>query len=51
MPATVPICLKICLRSHPEISKARVYVTVGMMTTGYDCPDLLTLGLFGPISR
>ena len=26
--------------------KARVCVTVGMMTTGYDCPDLLNLGLF-----
>jgi type I restriction enzyme R subunit len=30
-------------------SKARVCVTVGMMTTGYDCPDLLNLGLFRPI--
>ena len=30
-------------------SKARVCVTVGMMTTGYDCPDLLDLGLFRPI--
>lgn len=29
--------------------KARVCVTVGMMTTGYDCPDLLNLGLFRPI--
>ena len=24
-------------------------VTVGMMTTGYDCPDILNLGLFRPI--
>jgi type I restriction enzyme R subunit len=24
-------------------------VTVGMMTTGYDCPDVLNLGLFRPI--
>ena len=30
-------------------SKARVCVTVGMMTTGYDCTDLLNLGLFRPI--
>ena len=30
-------------------SKARVCVTVGMMTTGYDCEDLLNLGLFRPI--
>ena len=29
--------------------KARVCVTVGMMTTGYDCPDILNLGLFRPI--
>jgi type I restriction enzyme R subunit len=26
-----------------KTSKARVCVTVGMMTTGYDCPDLLNL--------
>ena len=30
-------------------SKARVCVTVGMMTTGYDCTDVLNLGLFRPI--
>ena len=30
-------------------SKARVCITVGMMTTGYDCPDILNLGLFRPI--
>ena len=30
-------------------SKARVCVTVGMMTTGYDCPDILNLGLMRPI--
>ncbi len=29
--------------------KARVCVTVGMMTTGYDCTDILNLGLFRPI--
>ena len=29
--------------------KARVCVTVGMMTTGYDCTDVLNLGLFRPI--
>ena len=36
------------LRSY-RTSKARVCVTVGMMTTGYDCTDLLNLGLFRPI--
>ena len=30
-------------------SKARVCVTVGMMTTGYNCTDILNLGLFRPI--
>ena len=30
-------------------SKARICVTVGMMTTGYDCTDILNLGLFHPI--
>ena len=30
-------------------SKARVCVTVGMMTTGYDCTDILNLGLLRPI--
>ena len=30
-------------------SKARVCATVGMMTTGYDCEDLLNIGLFRPI--
>lgn len=30
-------------------SKARVCVTVGMMTTGYDCQDILNLGLMRPI--
>ncbi len=30
-------------------SKARVCVTVGMMTTGYDCTDILNVGLFRPI--
>ena len=32
-----------------ESSKARVAVTVGMMTTGYDCPDILNLAIFRPI--
>jgi len=35
--------------SSYKTSKARVCVTVGMMTTGYDCTDLLNLGLFRPI--
>ena len=30
-------------------SKARVCVTVGMMTTGYDCTDILNLGLLRPV--
>lgn len=30
-------------------SRARICVTVGMMTTGYDCQDLLNIGLFRPI--
>lgn len=30
-------------------SKTRVCVTVGMMTTGYDCPDLLNVCLMRPI--
>ena len=32
-----------------KTSKARACVTVGMMTTGYDCTDILNLGLFRPI--
>ena len=34
-------CYKTC--------KARICVTVGMMTTGYDCTDILNLGLMRPI--
>ena len=30
-------------------SKTRICVTVGMMTTGYDCQDILNIGLFRPI--
>lgn len=32
-----------------KTSKARVCVTVGMMTTGYDCSDVLNLGLMRPV--
>lgn len=32
-----------------ETSKTRIAVTVGMMTTGYDCPDIINLALFRPI--
>ena len=32
-----------------KTSKTRVCITVGMMTTGYDCTDILNLGLFRPI--
>jgi type I restriction enzyme R subunit len=37
--------------THPDYdtSKARICVTVGMMTTGYDCPDLLNIALLRPI--
>ncbi len=31
-----------------KTSKARVCVTVGMMSTGYDCPDILNLALMRP---
>ena len=30
-------------------SKTRICVTVGMMTTGYDCQDILNIGLMRPI--
>ena len=30
-------------------SKTRICVTVGMMTTGYDCEDILNIGLLRPI--
>ncbi len=32
-----------------KTSNARICVTVGMMTTGYDCTDILNLGLFRPV--
>lgn len=32
-----------------DTGKSRVCVTVGMMTTGYDCPDLLNIALMRPI--
>ena len=32
-----------------KTSKARICITVGMMTTGYDCTDILNLGMFRPI--
>ncbi|MDR3550576.1 MAG: DEAD/DEAH box helicase family protein [Candidatus Babeliales bacterium] len=32
-----------------ETSKTRVVVTVGMMTTGYDCQDLLNIALMRPV--
>ena len=36
---------------NPEYktAKTRICVTVGMMTTGYDCPDLLNLCMMRPI--
>lgn len=37
--------------THPDYgtSKTRICVTVGMMTTGYDCPDLLNVVLMRPV--
>ncbi|HEV2802437.1 MAG TPA: DEAD/DEAH box helicase family protein [Pyrinomonadaceae bacterium] len=35
--------------SYYQTSKTRVCVTVGMMTTGYDCPDILNVCLMRPI--
>jgi type I restriction enzyme R subunit len=32
-----------------ESSKTRITVTVGMMTTGYDCQDLLNIALMRPV--
>ena len=32
-----------------KTSKTRVCVTVGMMTTGYDCKDLLNICLMRPV--
>jgi type I restriction enzyme R subunit len=32
-----------------ESSKSRISVTVGMMTTGYDCQDLLNIALMRPV--
>jgi len=32
-----------------KTSKARICVTVGMMTTGYDCEDILNLALMRPV--
>lgn len=32
-----------------ESSKSRVAVTVGMMTTGYDCSDILNIGFLRPL--
>ena len=36
-------------RPHYRSSRARVAVTVAMMTTGYDCSDLLNLALMRPV--
>ncbi len=35
--------------SDYQTSKTRVAVTVGMMTTGYDCTDLLNIALMRPV--
>jgi len=43
------LCGSANVQSDYKTSKARVCVTVGMMTTGYDCTDLLNLCLMRPI--
>lgn len=37
------------LNPHYRTSKTRVCVTVGMMTTGYDCTDILNICMMRPI--
>ena len=37
------------LNEFYRTSKSRVCVTVGMMTTGYDCPDLVNICLMRPV--
>ena len=37
------------LNEFYRTSKSRVCVTVGMMTTGYDCPDLVDICLMRPV--
>ena len=37
------------INEHYRTSKTRVCVTVGMMTTGYDCTDILNLCLMRPV--
>ena len=34
---------------HYMTSKTRICVTVGMMTTGYDCTDILNICMMRPI--
>lgn len=38
-----------CYLDNYKSSKTRVCVTVGMMTTGYDCQDILNLALMRPV--
>ncbi|MFH1258674.1 MAG: DEAD/DEAH box helicase family protein [Elusimicrobiota bacterium] len=40
---------KVQLPEGYDSSKTRVCVTVGMMTTGYDCQDILNLALMRPV--
>lgn len=37
------------INPHYRTSKSRVCVTVGMMTTGYDCPDVLNICMVRPV--
>ena len=37
------------INAHYRTSKTRVCVTVGMMTTGYDCTDILNICMMRPI--
>lgn len=43
------LCGRTRFLDNYKSSKARVCVTVGMMTTGYDCPDLLNVVFMRPI--
>ena len=37
------------INPHSRTSKTRICVTVGMMTTGYDCTDILNICMMRPV--
>ena len=43
------LCGHSSVNSCYSTSKTRVCVTVGMMTTGYDCPDILNICMMRPV--